>query len=149
MFHSLFLSRICLFLVFPCLSSFYGLTSDSDKCMYVCIAKREASYMVYNPPHRRIANMRQEESIASSSCNCVLVSSVKSSLNTGPKCSTLKSNNKKKSGKGLAPSLDLSPDGRGHPSALDLSSLPLLKLKSGYALDPPVDPSHWYTCHSG
>jgi len=50
------------------------------------------------------AAMRQEEAIASSSCNCI-VSSVKYSLNTSPKCSTLRSNNKKKfCGGGLSPS---------------------------------------------
>jgi len=42
--------------------------------------------------------------ITSSCCNCVLVSSVKSSLNTAPKRSIFKSNNKKTfSGEGLAP----------------------------------------------
>jgi len=40
-----------------------------------------------------IASMRQEETIASS-CNCVLVSAVISSLNTAPKCFILRSNNK-------------------------------------------------------
>jgi len=43
------------------------------------------------PLHRR----SQYEAIASSFCNCVIVSSVKSSLNTAPKCSILRSNNKK------------------------------------------------------
>ena len=40
------------------------------------------------------ASVRQDEAIASFSCNCVLVSSVKCSLNTAPKCSILRSDNK-------------------------------------------------------
>ena len=48
-----------------------------------------------------VASMRQEEASASSSCNCVFVSSVKSSLNTIPNCSILGTNNKKISGDGV------------------------------------------------
>jgi len=91
---------------------------------------------------RGVASMRQEEAIASSSCNCVLVSSVKSSLNTAPKCSILRSNNKKFSGS--SPSRSLFGGHPSHipplsaprltnvPSALDLITLPPLKLKSVY-----------------
>jgi len=42
--------------------------------------------------------------IVSTTCNCVLVSSVKYSLNTAPKCSILRSNNKKKFWRGFQPS---------------------------------------------
>jgi len=48
-----------------------------------------------------VATVRQDEAIASSSCNCVLVSSVKSSLNTSPKCSILRSNHTKFSVAGI------------------------------------------------
>jgi len=75
--------------------------------------------------------------------NCVLVSFViKSSLNTALKCSILRSNNKKKSGES---SMLLPRWGRDTPPhsppisspwapRLDLSTLPSLKLKSGYTL---------------
>jgi len=86
--------------------------------------------------------MWQAEAIASSSCNCVLVSSVKSSLNTAPKCSILRSN-KKFLGRGLVPSPDPFPSPRwggdtpSHTSPSTncafVSTLPPLKLKSGYA----------------
>jgi len=42
-----------------------------------------------------LVSMRQQEAIASSSCNCILVSSIKSSLYTAPKCFILRSDNKK------------------------------------------------------
>jgi len=84
-----------------------------------------------------VASMRQGDSTASCSCNCVLVSSVKSSLNTAPKCSSLRSNNKKKSVRGWegdTASPHPTPLGALDASTNDLSTLPLLKLKSGYAL---------------
>jgi len=90
-----------------------------------------------------VASMRQEEAVASSSYNCVLVSSVKSSLNTAPKCSILKSNNKKICGGDPLPRHHLpapTPLGASAKSALDLSTLSPLKLKSGYAFDSLVVP---------
>jgi len=56
-----------------------------------------------------VASMRQEGAIASSSYNHVLVSSVKYNINIAPKCSILRSSNKKFPGRGLALSSDPSP----------------------------------------
>jgi len=90
--------------------------------------------------------MRQEEGIASSSCNCVLVSSAKSSLNTAPKCSILTTDNKTFSGEGSSPSQTqtLPPAGMGTP----LSTSTPLKLKSGYALayNLSITVNYPYTC---
>ena len=49
----------------------------------------------------------QAMAIASCSCNCVLLSSMKSRLNTAPKCSILRSNNKKISGEGSPRQLNI------------------------------------------
>jgi len=54
-----------------------------------------------------------------SSCNCVLVSSVKFSLNTAPKCPILSSNNKKIYGEGSSLPRQISPPatrGTTHPA---------------------------------
>jgi len=96
--------------------------------------------------------MRQDEAtaIASSSCYCVLVSSVKSSLNKATKRSILRSNNKKKiSGRGLASGEEGTPLGvlgasTNASSAFDQSSLPPLKLKPGYARE-----NHYSTLETG
>ena len=66
-----------------------------------------------------VASVRQEEPIASSSWNCVLASSVKSSLNTAPKCSILRSNNKKNS----SPLPRFLPGGEGAPTSPHPTSL--------------------------
>jgi len=94
-----------------------------------------------------VASMRQEEATASSSCNCVLVSYVNSSLNTASIIKMLHF-----SGKGPSPLRRPLPWRQGDTpphltplgalgastnahSLLDISTLPSLKLKSGYALD--------------
>jgi len=78
-------------------TNFYrsNVTAHPTKPVYVCIA-----------------SMRQEEAIfASSSCYCVLVSSVKSSLNPAQKRSILRSNNNNFLGRDLVPSPVPSPGG--------------------------------------
>jgi len=79
-----------------------------------------------------VISMRQEQVTTASSCNCILVPSVKSSLN-GTKMLHFRSNNKKGRGHPLPAPTPLGPSTNA-PSALDLSTLPLLKLKFGNAL---------------
>ena len=106
------------------------------------------------PPHRR-SHYETRGGNYLLPCSCFLVSSLKSSLNTAPKCSILRSNNKKIIGRGSSP-LPRLPSQRGggvplpaphHSRRLEveepkaaLGSSTERKLKSGYAPAPGTTP---------